>query len=267
KPLYQPGQVMHIRALLLTPSRQVLANHDTYFKVCDPEGAILYSTVQNTSRFGIASVDWSIPENTRLGDYRIWVGVDGGDDETAQGVRISRYELPNFKVNVDLDRKFYLPGQNATVTVRAVYLFGQPVLRGKVRVVRESGRKWNYREQKWELTEEDEQKGETNADGLFVASINLTSDYKDLADSNYRRFEDITYAAYFTDPTTNRTEQRRFDLRVTKEPIHVYVIENYYWSYNRELPLQFYISTFYADGSPARSKVKVTFTDDVDYPD
>ena len=267
KPLYQPGQVMHVRALLLAPSRRVLANHETYFKICDPEGAILYRTVQTTSRFGIASADWSIPENTRLGDYRILVGVDGGDDETAQNIRISRYELPNFKVNVDLDRKFYLPGQNATVTVRADYLFGQPVLRGKVRVVRESEREWNYREQKWELTEADEQKGETNADGAFVANLNLRSDHKELADSDYRRFEDITYAAYFTDPTTNRTEQRRFDLRVTKEPIHVYVIETYDWSYNRELPLQFYVSTFFADGSPARSKVKVTFTDDVDNPD
>ena len=267
KPLYQPGQVMHIRALVLTPSRQALANHDTYFKICDPEGAILYRTVVATSRFGIASADWSIPENTRLGDYRIWVGVDGGDDQSGQDVRISRYELPNFKVNVDPDRKFYLPGQDATVTVRADYLFGQPVLRGKVRVVRESERAWNYREQKWDLSEEDEQKGETNADGSFVAKLDLKSAHEDLKDSDYYRFRDISYAAYFTDPTTNRTEQRRFDLRVTKDPIHVYVVESSDWSYSRELPVTFYVSTFYADGSPARCKVNVTFTDDVDYPD
>jgi len=265
KPLYQPSQVMHIRALVLTPSRQALANHDTYFKICDPEGAILYRTVLTTSRFGLASADWSIPENTRLGDYRIWVGVDGGDDETARDVRISRYELPNFRVNVDLDRKFYLPGQNATVTVRADYLFGQPVLRGKVRVVREAERDWNYREQKWELREEAEQKGETNVDGSFVANLDLRSSHEDLADSDYQRFQDITYAAYFTDPTSNRTEERRFDLRVTKDPIHVYVVGNYDWSYSRELPLQFYVSTFYADGSPAHSKVNVKFSGDIDY--
>ena len=269
KPLYQPGQIMHLRALLFTPSRQsALANHDAYFKICDPEGAVLYRTVVTTSRFGIASADWSIPENARLGDYRIWVGVDGGDDEqTAQDVRISRYELPNFKVRVDPDRKFYLPGQNATVTVRADYLFGQPLLRGKVRVVREAEREWNYRKQTWEVREEAEQKGKTNADGSFVARLDLSSYHKDLDDSYYRRFEDITFSAYFTDPTTNRTEQRRFDVRVTKDPIHVYVVENYDWSNSRELPLRFYVSTFYADGSPARCKVNVTFTDDADYPD
>ena len=268
KPLYQPGQVMHLRALVLTPSSRALPNQNTYFKISDPENAALYRTVATTSRFGIASADWAIPENTRLGDYRIWVGIDGGDEETAQDVRISRYELPNFKVSVDLDRKFYLPGQNATVTVRADYLFGQPVRRGNVRVVRESDREWNYREQKWEVTQDKEQKGETNPDGSFIAHLDLSSHHEDLADGySYERFKDISYAAYFTDPTTNRTEQRRFDVRVTKDPIHVYVVEDYEWSYNRKLPLRFYVSTFYADGSPARARLSVTFNDDAENPE
>ena len=263
KPLYQPGQVVHMRALAFTPSKQALAHQETYFKICDPEGTVLYRTVATTSRFGIASTDWTIPENTRLGDYRISVGVDGGEDLAAQDVRISRYELPNFTVNVELDRKFYLPGQNATATVRANYLLGQPVLRGKVRVVRESDRSWNYREQKWELDEDAEQKGETNADGSFVVNLDLSSDHEDLSDDyDDERFEDITYAAYFTDPTTNRTEQRRFDVRVTRDPIHVYVVDTYDWSYSRELPIKFYVSTFYADGSPARCKVNVTFSEE-----
>jgi hypothetical protein len=268
KPLYQPGQVMHMRALVLSPAKHALANTNTYFKVSDPEGALLYRTVVTTSRFGVASADWTIPENTRLGDYRISVGVDGGEEnQSTRDVRISRYELPNFKVNVDPDRKFYLPGQDATVTVRADYLFGQPVLRGHVRVVQESERSWNYREQKWELDEDNEQTGETNADGSFVVKFDLKSHHEDLSDSDYERFRDITFAAYFTDPTTNRTEQRRFDIRVTKDPIHVYLVETYDWSYNRELPLKFYVSTFYADGSPARCKVNVNLTDDADDPD
>jgi hypothetical protein len=267
KPLYQPGQLMHLRALMLTASNQALANYDTFFKICDPEGAVLYRTVVTTSRFGIASTDWAIPENTRLGDYRIWVGIDGGDEETSQQIRISRYELPNFKVNVDLDRKYYLPGQNATATVKADYLFGQPVLRGKVRVVRESDRRWNYREQKWEVDEDDERKGETNAAGSLQVQLDLKSAHEHLADSDYEPFKDVTYAAYITDPTTNRTEQRRFDVRVTKDPIHVYVLETYNWSYSSQLPVKFYVSTFYADGSPARCKVNVSFTDDADYDD
>ena len=263
KPLYQPGQQIHMRALLFSPSRRALANHDAHIRICDPDELTLFRTVVKTSRFGVANVDWTIPENTRLGNYRIWVGLSDNEtnDQTAYDVRISRYDLPNFSVSVEPDRKYYLPGQNAEIKVRADYLFGQPVMRGRVRVVREAEREWNYREQKWEIDEGDKYEGETDAKGEFVAKIDLKDDHEELSDSDYMRFEDITYAAYFTDPTTNRTEQRRFDVRVTKEEIHVYVIGDYSAHNHAALPLKFYVSTSYADGSPARCKVSVRVTE------
>lgn len=258
KPLYQPGQIMHVRALLFSPSKRALANQNAAIKINEPDGKTVFETVVKTTRFGVASADWPIPENTRLGDYRIWAGVDGGDNssETGIDVRISRYDLPNFTVNVETDRTYYLPGQNAEVKVRADYLFGKPVTRGRVRVVRENERRWNYREQKWDVDEGEKFEGETDTDGYFSARINLASDHEGL-DNYYRRFRDLTYAAYFTDPTTNRTEQRRFDLRVTSEAIHVYIVENYKWVENKTLPLKLYVSTYYPDGSPASCKVNV----------
>jgi len=261
KPIYQPGQTMHVRALMFTPSQRALANQNILIRICDPEDVTVFRNVVTSSRFGIVNVDWPIPENTRLGDYRIWVGVDGEEQytHTAYDVRISRYDLPNFSVRVEPDRGYYLPGQNAVVRVRADYLFGQPVTRGHVRVVRESERQWNYREQKWDVVEGDEYEGQTDASGAFIAHVNLDDDHADLKDSGYSQFRDVTYAAYFTDPTTNRTEQRRFDVRVTKDPIHVYVLEKHdRWNHNRTLPLSFYATTFYADGSPARCKLTLT---------
>ena len=267
KPMYQPGQVMHLRTVALTPSKRALAHQNIFFRITDPEDQTLFRTVVKTSRFGVANAEWPIPENARLGYYRVFVGVDGSEEHThsSYDVRISRYDLPNFSVSLETDRTFYLPGQDAEVKVRADYLFGQPVTRGYVRVVRESEREWNYREQKWDIEEGDKYEGETDAKGVFVARIKLEDAHDDLKDSGYQRFRDVTYAAYFTDPTTNRTEQRRFDLRVTKESIHVYVLlEDYGWNYNRKLPLKFYVSTFYADGSPARCKVKVKLADPYD---
>ena len=263
KPLYQPGQVMHVRALLFSPAKRALANQDATFRICDPDGTTIYRAIAKTSRFGVATTDWSIPENTRLGEYQIWVGLDGGDQsaESGIGVRISRYDLPNFTVNVETDRAYYLPGQNAEVKVRADYLFGKPVARGQVRVVRENERHWNYREQKWNVDEGDKYEGETDAKGVFVAQINLASDHEDF-DDEYQPYRDFTYAAYFTDPTTNRTEQRRFDLRVTREPIHVYIMYNGEWVENNSLPLKFYVSTSYADGSPAQVRVNVSVNTD-----
>ncbi|HKG78394.1 MAG TPA: alpha-2-macroglobulin family protein [Pyrinomonadaceae bacterium] len=261
KPLYQPGQVMHVRALVFTPSRRALANQNILVRICDPEETTLFRSVVKSSRFGVANTDWLIPENARLGDYRIWVGVDG-EEESAQvpyDVRVSRYDLPNFSVSVQPDREYYLPVQNAEVKVRADYLFGKPVVRGHVRVVREIEREWNYREQKWDIENGDQSEGETDPSGVFTAHINLADDYEDLSDSYYQPYKDVTYAAYFTDPTTNRTEHQRFELRVTQKAIHVYM--NYSPNYNRRLPLSFYVSTFYANGSPARCKLDLTLTD------
>jgi hypothetical protein len=129
--------------------------------------------------------------------------------------------------------------------------------------VRETEREWNYKEQKWDIEEGDEYEGETNADGVFEAHVKLAEDHEDLGDEDYRRFKDVTYAAYFTDQTTNRTEQRRFDLRITKDAIHVYVIRvNDSYRESPGLPLQFYVSTFYADGGPAQCRVNVSLKKD-----
>lgn len=263
KVLYQPGQTMHIRALVFGPTKRARVDQNFTIRVVDPEGVRVFVAPVRTSRYGIVTADWSIPDNVRLGDYRVWVDREGSSYDTGFDVRISRYDLPNFSVNVEPDRGFYLPGQNAKVKVRADYLFGQPVKRGHVRVVEESAREWNYREQKWDINEGDEYKGETDADGVFVANVDLEDEHEGLTGSSYNNFRDVTYAAYFTDPTTNRTEQRRFNLRVTKEAIHVYVIRSSYDSdINPDLPLEFYISAFYADGVPARCKLDITIDSD-----
>jgi hypothetical protein len=83
-------------------------------------------------------------------------------------------------------------------------------------------------------------------------------EHDELDKDDDERFRDLRFAAYFTDTSTGRTEQRRFDIRVTKEAIHIYVIGNA--SASPGLPLYFYISTDYADGSPASCDVHLTWT-------
>ncbi|HXF39484.1 MAG TPA: alpha-2-macroglobulin family protein, partial [Blastocatellia bacterium] len=142
------------------------------------------------------------------------------------------------------------------VEVRGDYLFGRPVTRGHVRVVRETDREWNYQEQKWDITEEEKYEGELDASGRYVAHIDLKKEQGELSERDYQRMNDVRYAAYITDLTINRTEQRRFDLRLSKEPIHVYVIEDEMRV--PDAPLYFYVSTFYADGSPAECEVEIS---------
>jgi hypothetical protein len=259
KPLYQPGQTLRVRILAMDRDRKAWANIDGKLKIEDMEDTTVFRADFKTSRFGVADVDWKIPEGARLGDYRIDAHIGPESPRRLWGanwIKISRYDLPNFVVNVKPDRGYYLPGQNAEIEVRADYLFGQPVKRGRVRVVRETERRWNYQEQKWETEEGEKYEGALDDDGRFIARINLAEEHEDFTQSSYSRFRDLRYAAYLTDLTTGRTEQRRFDLRITKDPIHVYLIER--GRTIRGTPLQFYVSTFYADGAPAECDVAIS---------
>ncbi|HYH85659.1 MAG TPA: MG2 domain-containing protein, partial [Pyrinomonadaceae bacterium] len=260
KSLYQPGQMLHMRALVFDPSDHAVAGEEVGFTLKDEDDATVFKQTLKTSRYGIASADWPIPENARLGSYKITLAMDDEkydeDYESSIYVKVSRYDLPNFKVEVKPDRPFYLAGQNAETEVRGDYLFGQPVKRGHVRVVRQTERRWNYKEQKYETEEQDPVEGDLDERGRFVARLDLAKEHKELAESGYQRFLDLDFAAYVTDPTTNRTEQRRFSVRLTKDPIHLYVNEGRY-KQARGLPLAFYVSTFYADGAPAECEVSV----------
>jgi hypothetical protein len=164
-------------------------------------------------------------------------------------VKISRYELPEFTVTAKPDRSYYLPGQNASVEVGADYLFGKPVPHATVRVVRETHRQWNYREQKWDIEEGPVYEGQTDAAGRFTTRLALADEFQDLTPDSYQRYEDLTFAAYVRDPSTGRTEERRFDVRVSLDPIHIYL--------RRTEAGCFYVLTSYADGKPVACHVNV----------
>ncbi|HTD22453.1 MAG TPA: alpha-2-macroglobulin family protein [Terriglobales bacterium] len=261
KPIYQPGQVLHMRALLVADSKRVKANANVIVTITnpDPDDTVIFRETLQSSRFGIVHADWQIPENQQRGDYRIQVVPADGDDahhwRAEVFVTISRYELPNFVVNVKPDKSYYLPGQNAEVEVRGDYLFGKAVKHGHVRVVREDNHRWSYTEQKWETEEGDEYKGELDSSGHFTAHINLKKEEDDLSGDDYARFNDLHFAAYVTDATTQRTEQRRFDLRITPYAIHVYYIPS--GGQHEDLPLNFYLSAQYADGKPCQCEIAI----------
>jgi hypothetical protein len=257
KGIYQPGQVLHARLLLLDSMKRARANETITLKITDPEDHEEFTKDLVTSNFGIASADWTIPESARLGDYRVEFKTEN-DQSQARTIKISRYELPNFTVDIKPDKPYYLPNQNASVEIRANYLFGEAVKTGHVRVVHETSGSWNSVAQRYEIDEAEKYEGDVDAKGVVRLQIDLSKYHDDLQQLSYSRFQDLSYAAYFTDPSTNRTEQRRFDLRVTKEAIHLYVktIDSYLERSGR-LPLRFYVAASYADGTAARCSLSV----------
>jgi hypothetical protein len=261
KPIYQPGQKLNIRALTFNSTKHAIPNEKVAVKITDEEGQLMFREEKRSTRFGVVSTSWNIPKNIRLGTFTITTEIMEGrfrGTEREYNVKISRYELPNFTITVKPDRTFYLPGQNASIEVNTDYLFGKPLVNGSVRIVRESERSWDYRTQRWKIDEKESYTGQTNTNGIYIHNIDLTTLFSELNKESYLKYEDYNFSVYVTDPSTNRTEQHRFDLRISKEPLHVYAISTLN---SRGLPLEFYVTTFSADGTPVEADVNITSAD------
>jgi len=133
KPLYQPGQVIHIRALSLKrPSMKPLAGAAVTFEVEDAKGNKVFKEQATADKFGISHADFVLASELNKGTYRVRAIVAGAKEEKT--VNVSRYVLPKFKVAFKSDRKFYKPGDKVTVDLQVDYFFGKPVAGGRVEV-------------------------------------------------------------------------------------------------------------------------------------
>ncbi len=133
KPLYQPGQLIHVRALCLHPfDLTPVAGNDIVFEVEDPKGNKVFKRSHKTSDFGVASVDFQLADELNMGAYQVRAQV--GKELAHKTVEVKRYVLPKFKVAVTADKTFYLPKETIAVDVRADYFFGKPVAHGKLKV-------------------------------------------------------------------------------------------------------------------------------------
>jgi hypothetical protein len=252
KPFYQPGQKLRARFLAMD-AKGAIKGRPLTVTIEDSGHDDVLETNLVTSAFGEAHMEWEIPENARSGTYSIWVTYGVTRYGYAQ-VWIGRYDLPEFSVDVKRDRPFYLPGQEAVIDVQAKYLFGKNVTGAKVRITREISRTWNYREDKWEVEPGQSLEGVADADGRFRATLKLGAEFEEFSSRKRARFLDIDFVADVTDPSTRRTEQRRFAIRVTQYPIHLYMFTP---PQAEGLPLEFYVAASYADGAPAACDVEV----------
>ena len=166
KPLYQPGQTIHVRTLVLERPRLIPAKDRTVIiDVLDPKGVRLARRKVAVSRFGVGAWSLELASDLRLGPYRIKARVDGTVSEMK--VKVSRYSLPKFKVEVKPAKAFYLAGETLRAKVSSRYFFGKALSRAKVRAVLFRGNG---------LVIGDEIKGVTGADGGYELSAELPVD-------------------------------------------------------------------------------------------
>ena len=126
KPLYQPGQTMHLRMLALRrPSMKPRSQVQATLEVIDPKGNKVFKKVAPTTEQGLAFAPFELASELNLGTYRVRAVIEGAEAERT--VEVKRYTLPKFKVSVKTDRPYYLPGSAMVATVESAYFFGRPV--------------------------------------------------------------------------------------------------------------------------------------------
>ena len=137
KPIYQPGQTIHVRALALDRSNhEAAANRKLTFEVEDSRGNKVFKKATETDGYGIASTEFALADEVNLGTYHLRALIDESEAPTNTAeiaLNVERYVLPKFKVAVDFagkdnkTKRGYRPGDHVTGTIHANYFFGKPV--------------------------------------------------------------------------------------------------------------------------------------------
>ena len=166
KPLYQPGQTIHIRSLSLSAATlEAAGNADAVIEVQDAKGNKVFKRATKTDRFGIAAADFVLANEVNAGLYKIRVIV--GETTVEKDVTVKRYVLPKFKIKLTTDKDYYLPGETFRGEVQTDYFFGKPVTGGIV-IVKLS--KFDV-----EFTEFARIEGRTDASGHYSFEAKLPS--------------------------------------------------------------------------------------------
>ncbi|MBV7327315.1 hypothetical protein KFU94_03470 [Chloroflexi bacterium TSY] len=132
KPVYQPGQTIQVRALVLDGiTNRPASGEQVAVRVYDPRGNTLSEEKRRTSEFGIVSTELELDAEAASGHYRIQASVSGGRGHS-RTVEVKPYTLPRFEIDIQGDAAHYLPGATATAVLSATYFFGKPVANGEV---------------------------------------------------------------------------------------------------------------------------------------
>ena len=124
KPIYKPGQTMHIRAITINSELRPIEENVT-IEVLDAKGIKIFRKQLETDKYGMASLDLPISSEPNLGTWKITALAE--DSETQLDVEIEEYVLPKYEITVELPKEWYLASEAIEGTIKAEYSFGKPV--------------------------------------------------------------------------------------------------------------------------------------------
>ena len=255
KPIYQPGQTIHVRALALDrASHRAAADRKLTFEIEDSRGNRVFRNSTQTDKFGVAAAEFTLADEVNLGAYHLRALM--GDplapaDTTELTLEVERYMLPKFKVDVDFDkqnnkpRRDYRPDDHVTGTVHANYFFGKPVDRASV-AVKISG-------MDVQVFQAASSSGKTDAGGDYHFDLKLPSYFagQPLNQGATRALVEATV----TDAAAH-AETRGEPITISASPLLVTAIPEG-GALVPDVENDVFILTSYPDGTPARTRLTV----------
>src|SRR6266436_6764871 len=256
KPIYQPGQTIHVRALALDRSNyEAAANGKLIFEGEDSRGNKVFKKATQTDKFGIASAEFELADEVNLGTYHLRALM--GESEAAPthtaeiALNVEQYILPKFKVGIDFagkdnkTKRGYRPGDHVTGTVRANYFFGKPVDGGEITVKASS-----LDVSAFEVASDP---GKTDRDGAFHFDIKLPNYFagRPLSQGAARVLIEATVK-----DSAGHDETRGEPITVSESPLIITAVPEG-GTLVPDLENQVFILTSYPDGTPAKTNLKV----------
>ncbi len=256
KPIYQPGQTIHVRALALDrANHEASANRKLTFEVEDSRGNKVFKKLTQTDTFGIASAEFGLADEVNLGTYHLRALMGEAEAEPANtaeiALNVERYVLPKFKVAVDFGgregktKRGYQPGDHVTGTVRANYFFGKPV----------DGAEINVKASALDVAvfEAGSAHGKTDSDGAYHFDLRLPDYFagRPLTQGAQRVLIEATVK-----DSAGHAETRGEPITVSESPLLITAVPEG-GTLIPHLENQVFILTSYPDGTPAKTDVKV----------
>lgn len=245
KPLYQPGQLIHLRALALsTFDLTPAAAMEMEIIIADGKGNTIFRETQTTSDFGVAFTDFQLADEVNSGAYKITALLNGVSSEKT--VTIERYVLPKFEINLATAQPFYEPGTEVNATLDAAYFFGKTVNNADIII---EGFTFDFeRQDVFEL------QGTTDENGRFSFNFTLP-DY--IAGSDLEGGLGAFYLQAHVTDQTNHTQSEGLTFPVTASSLIIEAIpEGGQFRVGVENIL--YVLTSYPDGRPAPAALQLT---------
>jgi len=246
KPIYQPGQEIHMRALALStfdlvPNR----GKEIEFIITDGKGNKVYRKSFETSDWGVVAADFRLASEVNTGTYKILASL--GNTISEKTITVENYILPKFKISFDTDKDFYLPGETVSGSLISDYFFGKPVAGGEVVI---DGYLFDV-----ERIVIVNLHGQTDEDGIYQFEFELP-DF--IAATELENGLGRFYMQAFVTDLTSHTETANLSLNVSMDTLMIDAIpEGGLFKPGVENIL--YVFTSYPDGSPAETHLELEF--------